>query len=119
MSSTARLRPIGVPRANRPAIVVIVCGDEEVASWPFEATSRPDLTAIDELCRLELAARRVGWSVRIRHAPDELRQLLELVGLADVVGLCPDELVVQVGREAEEGEEVRIEERIQPRDPPI
>jgi hypothetical protein len=119
MSSTARPRRIGVPRVDRPATVVIVCGDSEVASWPFEATWRPDLTAVDELCRLELAARRLGWSVRVRNAPSELRQLLELVGLDDVVGLCPEELVVEVGGEPEESEEVGIEKGMEPGDPPI
>jgi hypothetical protein len=119
MSSSARLRPTGVPPLDRLATVVIVCGGAEVASWPFEAGWRPDLTAIDELCRLELAARRLGWSVRVRHAPNELRQLLELVGLAEVIGLCPDELVVEVGGEPEESEEVGIEKRMEPGDPSI
>jgi hypothetical protein len=119
MSSPAGERPTGVSGANRATIVVIVSGDVELASWPFEAAARLDLSAVDELCRLGLAARRLGWSVRLRDVPNELWRLLELTGLASVAGPCAGALVVEVGGEPEVREEVGVEKRVEPGDPAI
>jgi ABC-type transporter Mla MlaB component len=46
--------------------------------------SHPDAVAIDALGRLQLAVRRRGKSIELRNASAELRDLLGLVGLADV-----------------------------------
>jgi hypothetical protein len=54
----------------------------------FVATTRPDLALVDALARLQLMARRRGCSIRV-HTCDELRELLLLVGLAEVLGLEP------------------------------
>jgi hypothetical protein len=43
---------------------------------------------VDALGRLQLIARRAGAQVMVRHASPELRELLEFVGLDDVVELC-------------------------------
>ncbi|WP_405811598.1 STAS domain-containing protein [Streptomyces sp. NBC_01520] len=49
---------------------------------------RPDLALVEALARLGLVARRAGGvELRLRNVPGELRSLLDLVGLADVVGL--------------------------------
>ncbi|MGW4835981.1 STAS domain-containing protein [Streptomyces globisporus] len=48
---------------------------------------RPDLTAVEAVARLGLVARRAGHTLRLRRVPPELRALLDLVGLADVVTL--------------------------------
>jgi ABC-type transporter Mla MlaB component len=45
----------------------------------------PDAVTVDALARLQLAARRHGCRVRLRHASDELRELVEFMGLADVL----------------------------------
>lgn len=45
----------------------------------------PDTCTIDALARLQLAAGRLGHKVRIRHASHQLHELLEFVGLQDVV----------------------------------
>ncbi|MCG7524291.1 STAS domain-containing protein [Streptomyces sp. OfavH-34-F] len=48
---------------------------------------RPDLTTVEALARLSLTARRTGdRRLRLRGTPPELRSLLNLVGLGDVVG---------------------------------
>lgn len=39
------------------------------------------LSAVDDLARLRLAAARFGWSVEVDGAPAELAELLELCGL--------------------------------------
>jgi len=75
--------------ARGPATMVeLVDGTHCVAVWPLTGVRR-DLAVVDALARLQLAAQRLGWSVRVRNADDELRALLEFVGLADVLPLEP------------------------------
>jgi ABC-type transporter Mla MlaB component len=77
----------------------------------------PDAAALDALARLQLAARRSGREIRLRHASIELRELLALTGLSDAVPLC-GELVLEPGRETEKGEQARgVEEEGDPDDP--
>ena len=45
----------------------------------------PDAVTVDALARLALAARRHGCQVRLRHASSELLELLDFMGLRDVV----------------------------------
>ena len=44
---------------------------------------------VDELARLQLAARRVGCSIAVHHACPELAGLLDLVGLTEVLDVEP------------------------------
>ena len=60
--------------------------------------SEPTLSTIDQLARLELAARQLGYQLQLRHVNAALRELIELFGLADV-------LRVEVEREPEQGEQ--------------
>ena len=48
----------------------------------------PDAVSMDALARLQLAARRSGCVVRLRNTTPELRELVALMGLSDVL---PDE----------------------------
>ncbi len=87
-----------------PSLATIVCDVGPL---------RPDAVTIDALARLQLAAGRRGREIRLRNASSELRELLELVGLADV-------LRVETEREAEEREErVGVEEERELDDPPL
>ena len=45
----------------------------------------PDVVTVDALARLQLAARRHGCRVRLRRASPELLELVEFMGLADVL----------------------------------
>jgi ABC-type transporter Mla MlaB component len=94
-----------------PATVVTVAADgaEEVVGRLDGC--RVDLALVDALVRFELVARRAGARLRVRGAPAELRDLLELVGLDDVLELEP------LG-EAEPGEQLGVEEVMEPGDPP-
>lgn len=94
----------GEPRAE----VVLLRGDEEVASWALLCPGKPDLATVDELARLQLAARRVGCSIWLRRACPDLLGLLRLAGLDDRL---------EVLGEAEGGEEVGVEEVVVPDDP--
>ena len=65
--------------------MVLIRDAVEVTSWPLAGASPPDLAVADELARCQLFARRLGCEIRLRDATTELRELLELVGLGDVV----------------------------------
>jgi ABC-type transporter Mla MlaB component len=45
----------------------------------------PDAVTVDALCRLQLAARRNCCQVRLRHASDELLELVAFMGLTQVL----------------------------------
>lgn len=45
----------------------------------------PDLRAVDELCNLARAVQRLGCRVRLEGATDELRDLLDLAGVTDLL----------------------------------
>ena len=72
------------PRDPTP-YVVLVRGDAEVACWALPAGLRPDLSVVDQLARLQVTARRLGYSIRLRDAPSRLRELIDLVGLSDIL----------------------------------
>jgi hypothetical protein len=82
MSSTGRARPHCVA-TDRTARVVIVQGPAELASWPVEGS---DLALVEELARLAVAARRAGYTVRLRDVDSDLARLLGLAGLSEVFG---------------------------------
>jgi hypothetical protein len=102
--------------------VLLVHGTTVIAAWPLK--NRPqgrqiDVAVIDDLARLQLAAQRLGFSIRLRHVGPELGALLHLCGLAQVLGAAgPADLsVLEVGGEAEDGEEIGVEEDGQFDDP--
>jgi hypothetical protein len=45
----------------------------------------PDAVTVDALARLQLAAKRYGCRVRLRHASVELLELVSFMGLTDVL----------------------------------
>ena len=45
----------------------------------------PDAVTVDALCRLQLAARRLGVQVRFENASQDLRELIAFMGLRDVL----------------------------------
>jgi hypothetical protein len=89
--------------------VVLVRGDVEVASWPLAAATPTDLSVVDHVARLQLAARRLGCSIRLRDACGQLWELLDLAGLTGVV-TGAGALVVEVGGEPERGKQLGVEE---------
>ena len=51
----------------------------------------PDLSNVDDLCRLAQSAQQLGCTVRLDGATAELRELLDLAGVSDVLfGQPPD-----------------------------
>ena len=85
----------------------------------------PNAAAVDAVCRVRLAARRLGRRLRLRHASPELVDLLDLMGLCDIVvdasggPLRPDGSGLDRQGQAEEREPTgRVEEERDPVDPP-
>jgi hypothetical protein len=94
-------------QASRP-IVVIIGGDIELV---FDVDARrTDLVLVDALARLRLAAQRVGCSMCVPDPSEELRELLDAVGLSG--------LLLESGWESEGDEESGVEEVVEPGDPP-
>lgn len=65
----------------------------EGATWAVtvDPAAPPDLCVVDALARLQLAIARCGGRIRVHGANDDLRRLLELAGLTDVVGYQVEE----------------------------
>jgi ABC-type transporter Mla MlaB component len=79
-----------------------------------------DELALEALTRLQLTAQRLGTSIELHNAPEALADLLDLLGLSDVL---PVTVVSGVGvdrvdsdRLVEEREEVRVDEEVDPGD---
>ncbi|MEV5673941.1 STAS domain-containing protein [Streptomyces sp. NPDC052179] len=63
-------------------------GPAEAVECDVGGVVQPDLALVEAVARLGLVARRAGGRrLRLRRVPPEVRTLLRLVGLADVVVL--------------------------------
>ena len=78
-----------IARADLPGLCERICGllersGADVAVCDVRGVD-PDAVTVDALARLQLAARRHGCQVRLRHASNELRELLAFMGLRDIL----------------------------------
>jgi STAS domain len=94
---------------DSPATVVVVVEDGTEVVVGRVAPCLADLALVDALARLQLAARRRGWRVRVDDAPPVLCDLLELTGLGCV-------LAVQPRGQPELLEELGVDEVVEPGD---
>jgi ABC-type transporter Mla MlaB component len=79
----------------------------------------PDAVTVDALARLQLTVRRAGREVRLRDPCAELEDLLDLVGLSEVLPVVA-ELRVEVRGQAPEREQpLGAEEERDPADPAL
>jgi len=67
----------GLPRA----VVVLLRDGREDLLGPVYAPDRCDLGFVEGLLRVQLTARRFGWSIKLRNVQPDLLELVELVGL--------------------------------------
>jgi hypothetical protein len=75
-------------RGVRTNATVATAADRVVdldVSWLVPA----DLDAIEALARLQVAASRCGWWLQFHGADGGLVELVEFVGLGEIVHLCP------------------------------
>ena len=96
--------PADVPGLCERLHAVLQSTGAECVLCDVGALIDPDAATVDALARLQLTAQRLGRDVRVRHASVALVELLDLVGLSDVVRLCV-ESGFQAGGQAEEREE--------------
>jgi ABC-type transporter Mla MlaB component len=82
------------------------------------AVREPDATAIDALARLQLTAARLGFSMRLLHPCQRLRDVLDLAGLGDVLPVSA-ELRLEASGEPEHWEMLRADEVVDRRDFPV
>jgi ABC-type transporter Mla MlaB component len=64
--------------------MVLACSGATHALCDLDGV-RADAAAVDTLARLKLYARRHGCTILLRTAPVELIELIELMGLRDVL----------------------------------
>ena len=89
-------------------LLLIGPGGEPRVSWVVSGVGHPDLSVVEGLAWLRLAARRRGDRVVVSDPDPELIDLLELVGLAREVQGQPEQ------RE----DPLAVEEAVEPADPP-
>jgi ABC-type transporter Mla MlaB component len=78
-----------IARADLPGLCERVCAllersDSDLAVCDVSGVE-PDAVTVDALARLQLAARRHGCQVRLRHASRDLVELVAFMGLHDVL----------------------------------
>jgi len=69
------------------AVVVLIVGEREFPLAVVDRGTKCDLALVEHLVRLQLAAGRRGCSIRLTHVDRDIRELVELVGLGDCLGL--------------------------------
>ena len=107
----------GLPALSDRVRVELDGGHPDVVVFEVGGLISPDLWTIDALARARLIARRDGCELILADAPVELRELLELAGLADAVP-CEEGSALDAEGKPERGEESRsIEEERDPADP--
>ena len=68
-------------------MVVLRRDGEDVLLGPVYGPDRCDLGFVEDLLRVQLAARRFGWTIQLVEVLDDLRELIEMVGVStDLVG---------------------------------
>jgi hypothetical protein len=78
------LRQWGMTGASEPrAVVVLRQGGRDVVLGEVDRSLRCDLGLVEDLLRLQVLARRFGWSIAITEVRPDLRELFELVGLVE------------------------------------
>ncbi|MDQ3688504.1 MAG: STAS domain-containing protein [Chloroflexota bacterium] len=68
--------------------VLIAGRNVDLITCDVRALTDADTSTVDGLARLQLSARRLGIDIRLLNACEELRTLLAVVGLCEVVGAC-------------------------------
>ncbi|WP_328695810.1 STAS domain-containing protein [Streptomyces sp. NBC_00342] len=86
---TGRVTRAGVPRLCAELEAILAASDAAVVDCDVGGLERADLAAVEAIARLSVVARRSGGRrLRLCGTPPELRLLIDLVGLSDVVGLA-------------------------------
>ena len=85
------ITPADIPALCARARALMDRGDVDLVVCDVRALGEADGVVVDALARLQLAARRRGCRVALRHASIDLLGLLALAGLSDIVPLAPEQ----------------------------
>lgn len=96
--------------------MVLVSGDTTMVCGVLPPDGGCDLSVVDELARLQLAAQRLGCSIVLRGVGVELAELLDFAGLADVLPAAGEDGREIVGK-PEGGKQGGVEEGMKSGDP--
>jgi hypothetical protein len=107
-----RNRPTRVARPDCAATLVLSCAGTDVATWAITDWDRQGLDIVEMLARLQLFARRLDCRIEVRDPCPELVGLLDLVGLAERLG-------IEVVRKTEDLEQLSVQEVVMPDDPVV
>jgi hypothetical protein len=82
------------------------------------AMTNPDMSDVDALAGLQLLAHRLGSSIVLEQASDELLSLIEFSGLGEILLSSPLRRVSvrEPNRKAEERKQVGVDEEVDPGD---
>jgi anti-anti-sigma regulatory factor len=113
-----RITPAGVPELCERARELCEGGDTDVVVCDVAALVDPDAASVDALARLQLTLRRLGCRIVLWRVADALRNLVALMGLAEVLPPLGSLSGLQARRQAEEGEQaLGVEEEADAGDP--
>jgi ABC-type transporter Mla MlaB component len=73
-----------LPNLCRSLWMLLACSGATLAVCDLRGV-RADVATVNALARLKLHARRRGCTILLRRAPAELLELVELMGLGDVL----------------------------------
>lgn len=80
---------LAIPSLCERAHALISGCDREAVICDVGGLVQPDVATLDALARLHLTAKRLGHAFHLRHASAELRDLIELAGLGEVLSVEP------------------------------
>jgi hypothetical protein len=104
-----------VGRSDPTTLTVTLTQGTEPIGVGRAASQQCDVALVDVLLRLSIAAKRLGWTVHVDGADDDLRELCAFLGLGELLAFAS---VLEPGRQPEGGEERGVEEVVDPGDPP-
>ncbi|MPZ70623.1 MAG: STAS domain-containing protein [Actinobacteria bacterium] len=114
-----RLDRAHIPRLCREFGALLGSSGARVVVCDVGGLIDPDCVAVDAVARLQLAARRRGATVTLLRASNELKELLELIGLENVIRHYETLLVDPLGEPEHREQVLGVEEEIEPDDPPV
>jgi hypothetical protein len=85
-------------------------GPPPVVACDVSGIVQPDEVILERLARLQLAARRLGATIRFYNACPALMDLIALAGMADVLEAVPSG--VEMDGEVEQREQLWIDEEV-------
>jgi anti-anti-sigma regulatory factor len=120
------VEPLDVAAACRRVRLLLRRAPGSTVSCDLRSLDGASISTVGALARLQLAARRAGGRIELTSTTPDLRAMLHLAGLDEIVPSADppgspvpgwDQLSVELQREAEAREELGVEEGVEMHDP--